>query len=311
MSACRHSGDAPEEERAAIVAKYELGRHDNSHIYPWEDPGFEVYHVTDRYGFLHDHRLPEKLTAHETKVREVESERLNKWLKMLKNWDKYSGGEKLKRRIYKGIPNAVRGEVWCRVLEVNQIKQEQDGKYVEMRDKAKLLSPDIRQIDLDVNRTYRNHIMFRERYSVKQQALFNVLAAYSIYNMEIGYCQGMSQIAALLLMYMNEEESFWALSRLMSDEKHAMHGKIEMDIKALKAQRRVLRTAFTVTLKKLQSKIQGDAIDLKNISLLQTHLKDKYLRLETVQESVSGVLLQKDDDGTEYEADFSEAEKYR
>ncbi|GFX65670.1 USP6 N-terminal-like protein [Trichonephila clavipes] len=173
-----------------------------------------------------DHRLPEKLTAHETKVREVESERLNKWLKMLKNWDKYSGGEKLKRRIYKGIPNAVRGEVWCRVLEVNQIKQEQDGKYGEMRDKAKLLSPDIRQIDLDVNRTYRNHIMFRERYSVKQQALFNVLAAYSMYNMEIGYCQGMSQIAALLLMYMNEEESFWALSRLMSDEKHAMHGKV-------------------------------------------------------------------------------------
>ncbi|GFY51402.1 DUF1758 domain-containing protein [Trichonephila inaurata madagascariensis] len=84
-----------------------------------------------------------------------------------------------------------------------------------------------------------------------------------------------------------------------------------MDIKALKAQRRVLMTAFTVTLKKLKSEIQGDAIDLKNISLLQTHLKDKYLRLETVQESVSGVLLQKDDDGTEYEADFSEAEKYR
>ncbi|GFS39588.1 uncharacterized protein TNIN_253811 [Trichonephila inaurata madagascariensis] len=84
-----------------------------------------------------------------------------------------------------------------------------------------------------------------------------------------------------------------------------------MDIKALKAQLRVLRTAFNVTLKKLQSEIQGDAIDLKNISLLQTHLKDKYLRLGTVQESVSGVLLQKDDDGTEYEADFSEAEKYR
>lgn len=36
-----------------------------------------------------------------------------------------------------------------------------------MRDKAKLFSPDIRQIDLDVNRTYRNHEMFRERYSVK------------------------------------------------------------------------------------------------------------------------------------------------
>jgi len=39
----------------------------------------------------------------------------------------------------------------------------------------------------------------------RQQALFHVLAAYSMYNTEVGYCQGMSQIAALLLMYFNEE----------------------------------------------------------------------------------------------------------
>ena len=40
---------------------------------------------------------------------------------------------------------------------------------------------------------------------VRQQALFHVLGAYSMYNTEVGYCQGMSQIAALLLMYLNEE----------------------------------------------------------------------------------------------------------
>ena len=32
--------------------------------------------------------------------------------------------------------------------------------------------------------------MFRERYNGRQQALFHVLAAYSIYNSEVGYCQG-------------------------------------------------------------------------------------------------------------------------
>lgn len=32
-----------------------------------------------------------------------------------------------------------------------------------------------------------------------------MLAAYSVYNTEVGYCQGMSEIAALLLMYLNEE----------------------------------------------------------------------------------------------------------
>ncbi len=40
----------------------------------------------------------------------------------------------------------------------------------------------------------------------------------------VGYCQGMSQIAALLLMYMNEEDAFWGLSNLMADSKWAMHG---------------------------------------------------------------------------------------
>ena len=32
--------------------------------------------------------------------------------------------------------------------------------------------------------------MFRERYNGRQQALFHVLAAYSVYNSEVGYCQG-------------------------------------------------------------------------------------------------------------------------
>jgi hypothetical protein len=35
--------------------------------------------------------------------------------------------------------------------------------------------------------------MFRERYNGRQQALFHVLAAYSVYNSEVGYCQGKYQ----------------------------------------------------------------------------------------------------------------------
>lgn len=214
------------EERAAIVARYDRGREKENvaQIDPWEDPKFELYHVTDKYGFIHNERLPDKYTVHEAKVRDQENVRLNKWRKMLESWDKYYPNEKLRRRVFKGIPNAVRAEVWLRLLDVARIKAEQEGKYLEMRERARLWSPDIRQIDLDVNRTYRNHIMFRERYSVKQQALFHVLAAYSVYNTEVGYCQGMSQIAALLLMYMNEEDAFWAISVLMTDERHAMHG---------------------------------------------------------------------------------------
>jgi len=42
--------------------------------------------------------------------------------------------------------------------------------------------------------------------------------------MQVGYCQGMSTLAGMLLMYLNEEEAFWALNILLTDRKYAMHG---------------------------------------------------------------------------------------
>ncbi|NWI81170.1 US6NL protein, partial [Dryoscopus gambensis] len=170
---------------------------------------------------------PEELPVHDAvieKQKHLEIERTTKWLKMLKSWEKYKNSEKFHRRIYKGIPLQFRGQVWSLLLDVPKMKEEMKDFYNKLKCQARGLSPDIRQIDLDVNRTYRDHIMFRDRYGVKQQSLFHVLAAYSIYNTEVGYCQGMSQITALLLMYMNEEDAFWALVQLLSGPKHAMHG---------------------------------------------------------------------------------------
>ncbi|NXL05174.1 US6NL protein, partial [Mesembrinibis cayennensis] len=196
---------------------------EGAQIEPWEDADYRLYKVTDRFGFLHPEELPVHDAAIE-KQKHLEIERTTKWLKMLKSWEKYKNSEKFHRRIYKGIPLQFRGQVWSLLLDVPKMKEEMKDFYNKLKCQARGSSPDIRQIDLDVNRTYRDHIMFRDRYGVKQQSLFHVLAAYSIYNTEVGYCQGMSQITALLLMYMNEEDAFWALVKLLSGPKHAMHG---------------------------------------------------------------------------------------
>ncbi|NWU18392.1 US6NL protein, partial [Cephalopterus ornatus] len=212
------------QERAEIVAKYDRGR-EGAQIEPWEDADYHLYKVTDRFGFLH----PEELPVHDAvieKQKHLEIERTTKWLKMLKSWEKYKNSEKFHRRIYKGIPLQFRGQVWSLLLDVPKMKEEMKDLYNKLKWQARGSSSFIRQIDLDVNRTYRDHIMFRDRYGVKQQSLFHVLAAYSIYNTEVGYCQGMSQITALLLMYMNEEDAFWALVKLLSGPKHAMHGMV-------------------------------------------------------------------------------------
>lgn len=39
----------------------------------------------------------------------------------------------------------------------------------------------------------------------RQEILMNVLKAYAVYHPEVGYCQGMGFVTALLLMYMEEE----------------------------------------------------------------------------------------------------------
>ncbi|GFW26375.1 DUF1758 domain-containing protein [Trichonephila clavipes] len=84
-----------------------------------------------------------------------------------------------------------------------------------------------------------------------------------------------------------------------------------MGLKAQKAQRRVLRTAFTLSANKIESELKKDVVDLQKISLLQVQLKDKYLRLEAAQEAVSGTLLQFEDNGEEFETDFTDADSYR
>ncbi|XP_070687117.1 USP6 N-terminal-like protein [Pempheris klunzingeri] len=211
------------EERADIILKYATGRQGGVEIDPWEDADYSIYKVIDRFGFMHEDELPAP-TAHEEKRKQLEIERAEKWLKMVKKWDKYRNSDRMVKRVYKGIPLQLRGRAWALMLDVERTKKDNEGKYEKMKEQARLYSAEIKQIDLDINRTFRNHIMFMDRFGVKQQSLFHVLSAYSVYNTEVSYCQGMSQIAALLLMYMNEEDAFWALSQLLTNQKHGMHG---------------------------------------------------------------------------------------
>ncbi|XP_058624038.1 USP6 N-terminal-like protein [Onychostoma macrolepis] len=53
-----------------------------------------------------------------------------------------------------------------------------------------------------------------------QAKLFRVLTAFARYNPQIGYVQGMSYIAAVLLMILSEEEAFWALVALLEKPKY-------------------------------------------------------------------------------------------
>uniref|UniRef100_A0A8B9HGP7 Si:ch211-288d18.1 n=1 Tax=Astyanax mexicanus TaxID=7994 RepID=A0A8B9HGP7_ASTMX len=143
------------------------------------------------------------------KLKQQEIERVQKWLKMLQKWEKYKNSDRMMKRVYKGIPLMLRGQAWSLLLDVERVKKENEGKYEVQQNKYKHINT-----DSCVGRSHRqNGIKIRNKFIKKEETLF-----------EVSYCQGMSQIAAILLMYLNEEDAFWALSQLLTNQKHAMHG---------------------------------------------------------------------------------------
>ena len=68
-------------------------------------------------------------------------------------------------------------------------------------------------------RTFPSHPYFSPQLGHGQLCLFNILKAYSILDEEVGYCQGLSFVAGILLMHMKEEEAYDTLRFIM----YALH----------------------------------------------------------------------------------------
>jgi USP6 N-terminal-like protein len=186
---------------------------------------------------------------------------------MVMNWksfdDSRANREKLQRRVFKGIPDKLRRSLWLKMLKVEKQMIDNEGVYSNMLKLGFKYSTEIRQIDNDILRCLRDHEHYRDRYSEKQKQLFKVLVAYSMYNMELGYCQGMSTVTAVLLIYLNEEEAFWALNSLMIDPKFAMHGLYIIGFPKLMrflAHHDKILTKFLPKVKKFLDKHQMDAV---------------------------------------------------
>ncbi|XP_035225179.1 TBC1 domain family member 1-like [Stegodyphus dumicola] len=66
-------------------------------------------------------------------------------------------------------------------------------------------------------RTFPNHPFYSQSLGAGQLSLFNLLKAYSLLDKEVGYCQGLSFVAGILLLHMPEEQAFSMMKYLMFD----------------------------------------------------------------------------------------------
>ncbi|MES1919943.1 hypothetical protein MHBO_001685 [Bonamia ostreae] len=155
--------------------------------------------------------------------------------------------KKMRSRIRKGIPSQFRRVIWQHLSGSFITKLDNPDLYGKII-ASKKMSPVIFQIEKDINRTYQSGSFSREYEDRFSKSIFNVLNAFSLYCSEIGYCQGMNNICALLLNIMTEEDAFWMLVSLADNPLYSMRGcwKENMPSTKLRFYQLVRILAFTI-----------------------------------------------------------------
>ena len=176
-------------------------------------------------------------------------------------------------QIRKGVPNVLRPLIWQ--ITSGSVYKYQCGEcsrphvcVLQCKSNCKLgkksykdylghhllkESESTQEIEKDLHRTMPSHPLYQDEDGLNK--LRRVLVAYSWKNQEIGYCQSLNVIAALLLCFLNEEQTFWMTAQICEE---------------------ILPDRYTPTM-------IGTMVDQQALqSLLETHIPDVAEHLEMV-----------------------------
>eukprot|EP01062_Namystynia_karyoxenos_P035710 TRINITY_DN26098_c0_g1_i2.p1 TRINITY_DN26098_c0_g1~~TRINITY_DN26098_c0_g1_i2.p1 ORF type:complete len:488 (+),score=115.76 TRINITY_DN26098_c0_g1_i2:112-1464(+) len=145
----------------------------------------------------------------------------------------------LRRRVFTfGCADAdARKVVWTHLLQVIPVgcsaatRREREERlrreYLHYRQQYRMVTPAQRkhwaaftereqQVQRDVLRTDRASPLFSDEHGEGVRQLRDVLMAHQMYNHDLGYCQGMNEVAALLLRVLGDDAlAFWGLVCMM------------------------------------------------------------------------------------------------
>lgn len=151
--------------------------------------------------------------------------------------------ESVKKKIFEGgVEDEIRVDVWKYLLDYDRWEDttrqrelrraQKNSEYYIMKSQWLRMSTvqednfsDYRdrkcQIQKDVKRTDRTQEFFAGDDNPNLEALYEILMTFVMYNFDLGYVQGMSDLLAPLLCVMrNERDAFWCFVGFMQKVKH-------------------------------------------------------------------------------------------
>ena len=109
------------------------------------------------------------------------------------------------KKIIEGFSNDMRREIWsCFILAKSQLVREKYMSFINEEVNLKIST----DIELDAKHTFSSIPKFTETHSTD---LSNLLKTCSLYDPEVGYCRGMSYVAAILLLYIQNEATAFSI----------------------------------------------------------------------------------------------------
>ncbi|KAK3612580.1 hypothetical protein CHS0354_042080 [Potamilus streckersoni] len=244
-------------------------------------------HEYDQYGFSRIYMMEEeeedqdelvtKAAVFERQSQEITSKVKEADLEMSLRikWENYMVGQKgrslqksveLKNLIRQGIPDEYREQVWkgCISYYLGNVTVHYGADYYsELVSKLKSSSsadPSAKQIELDLLRTLPYNKHYETTSSEGIPKLRRVLLAYSIFNPNIGYCQGLNRLAAIALLFLSEEDAFWCIVAIVErilPQDYYSHTMI-----AAQADQRVLKDLVQDKLPKIHAHLELHGVDL-------------------------------------------------
>ncbi|KAF7645181.1 hypothetical protein LDENG_00208820 [Lucifuga dentata] len=180
---------------------------------------------------------------------------LNKWEEFLDLEGRVQNTERIKELVFRGgITPSLRKEAWKFLLgfypwnstakEREDILRFKTDEYFRMKVQWRSVSEEQEMrnsllkgyrslIERDVSRTDRHNTFFSGNDNPGLTLLHDVLMTYCMYNFDLGYVQGMSDLLApILFVTQNEVESFWCLTGFME----LLHQNFEESQEAMKHQ---------------------------------------------------------------------------